>query len=61
MSDAKTPRVSDPKLSDRGQAEAAERQKRQAEQLRVNLARRKAQSRARQEGEAEQDKPADPE
>jgi hypothetical protein len=56
MSDAEFP-----KLSDKGQAEAAERQKRQAEQLRVNLARRKAQSRARQEGEAEQDKPADPE
>jgi hypothetical protein len=41
-----------PKLSDRGRTEAEERQRRQAEALRANLARRKAQGRARTEGEA---------
>ncbi|KIM00187.1 hypothetical protein CCC_02975 [Paramagnetospirillum magnetotacticum MS-1] len=42
-----------PKFSARGHAEAARRQQRQAEALRANLARRKAQGRARAEGEAE--------
>ena len=38
---------SSPKFSARGHAEAAARQRRQAEALRANLARRKAQMRAR--------------
>ncbi|MBI3446960.1 MAG: hypothetical protein HY055_16745 [Magnetospirillum sp.] len=36
-----------PKVSEKGQAEALARQRRQAEALRANLARRKNQSRAR--------------
>lgn len=44
---------SNPKFSARGHAEAAARQRRQAEALRANLARRKAQGRARAEGDEE--------
>ncbi|TAN64515.1 MAG: hypothetical protein EPN20_08245 [Magnetospirillum sp.] len=40
-----------PVLSEKGLADAAERTRRQAEALRANLARRKAQSRARTEPE----------
>ncbi|MGE5515031.1 MAG: hypothetical protein ACM31D_04345 [Bacteroidota bacterium] len=43
MTDPKTP----PQLSDKGQTEAELRRQRQAEALRANLARRKAQSRSR--------------
>jgi len=48
MNDAKHP-----VLSHKGRTEAEERQRRQAEALRANLARRKAQGRARAEGGAE--------
>lgn len=49
MTDPKT----QPQLSDRGQTEAELRRRRQAEALRANLARRKAQSRSRVDEPAE--------
>ncbi|MCR6631372.1 MAG: hypothetical protein NVV74_15735 [Magnetospirillum sp.] len=52
MSDAKSP----PRLSRKGLTEAEMRQRRQAEALRTNLARRKEQTRGRQE-----ETPAQPE
>ena len=51
---------SNPKFSARGHAEAAARQRRQAEALRANLARRKAQGRARAEDEAADDGGGEP-
>jgi hypothetical protein len=50
-----------PIRSDMGKAEATERQRRQAEQLRANLARRKEQVRARRDEAADGDKAADQE
>ncbi|CAA7619991.1 conserved hypothetical protein [Candidatus Terasakiella magnetica] len=45
-----------PKISAKGKAEASERQRRQAEALRANLARRKAQGRAREDAPPPADK-----
>ncbi|MBL8703311.1 MAG: hypothetical protein JNM30_00625 [Rhodospirillales bacterium] len=47
-----------PHLTERAQREAEERRARQARALRANLARRKAQDRARMDDDAAGDKPA---
>jgi len=49
-----------PNLTERAQREAEERRARQARALRANLTRRKAQDRARGDGDAAGDKPAEP-
>lgn len=49
-----------PNLTERAQREAEERRARQARSLRANLARRKAQDRARADDDAAGDKPPGP-
>lgn len=54
------PTPGQPRLTERAQRDAEERRARQARSLRANLGRRKAQDRARADGDDAGDKPAEP-